>query len=542
MDYRTLYIFDVVLLALYAAALLVLALKNRRMTGMAWFATSATFQWVSALLHALNGALPSWLTVLCANQVSILSFFAMYMGFHWFVLRNTLRRRRTWLLFAPFFGLYVLLCLTRSWHILVASLSPGLILGAMTAWLLLRHGKGHFRVASRVASLVLFVQVGFQLYCSVFAVRLFQPNMAGAALSDPRWLYNLFAIMFIGVTTVLIYGWFFVIESHHELRTSALTDPLTGIFNRRGIIRESEREISLARRARRPISFIAIDLDHFKSINDRYGHKGGDIALCALATLLRRELRETDLIARLGGEEFAVVLPETNLSGALHIAEKLCHSLATTPIHLPGNTIQMTFTAGVAQFIASDLNFDSIMERADKALYRGKTAGRNRVVVAEPHAEPPPVVSISSTVHSPAEPADPSICASSARLFQPFRTPTHPALAAWPPTESHPVLRLCRRLFSPDRERLRNHRIPATPETYTIPEGDAVPESCAVPASQPMASSPAPAAAVRLSAAASPPPPFGSLPVAPLQSPPSHCHPRQAASKLSPYRTLPPLK
>jgi diguanylate cyclase (GGDEF)-like protein len=282
--------------------------------------------------------------------------------------------------------------------------------------------------------------------------------------------------MLIGFSMVLLYIWFFVIESHQDLRKYALTDALTGVFNRRAIMRESEREFSLARRASRPISVIAIDVDFFKSINDRYGHQGGDLALRAVADLLRDGLRRTDLIARVGGEEFAVVLPETNISGALHITEKLRDRLASTPVALPSGDIQITFTAGVAQMIGSDLNFNSIMERADLALYRGKAAGRNCVVVAEPHGMPTPY---HSAIKLRAEAEDRST--------------------------KNSLLRFYRRLFNDDayRKLPRDHRIAAAPETYaTLPSPEL-----------PAAARPSPEAPSR--------PPRAPRSASPSQSPPS---------------------
>jgi diguanylate cyclase (GGDEF)-like protein len=496
MDYHSLYIFATVLLAIYTAALSVLAHKNWRMNGIAWFAASLGLRTVASVLQGLDGIFPFWATTLGGNQLSILSFCAMYMGFRWFVLRDPMRRWLRWVLFANTFGVYAVLCLIRPRHFLVTILSPGVIFCLLSIWLLLRHGKGNFRSAARVASVALLAQFGFSIYRSR-VLFLYWPARESEAASDPRMLFARYAIMLVVFSMVLLYVWFFVIESHQELRKSALTDALTGIFNRRAIARESEREISLARRASRPISVIAIDVDLFKSINDRYGHDGGDLALCAVADLLRNGLRQTDLIARLGGEEFAVVLPETNISGALHIAEKLRDRLASTPIALPSGNIQVTFTAGVAQLIGSDTSFSSIMGRADKALYRGKAAGRNCVVVAEPHGMPTPY-------HSPIK----------------VRTDEN-ALAAKP---ANSFVHLCRRLFYDDAHRklLRDHRIAAAPESYAKPP------------------SPTPSVAARPLPEGPFPPPHVPRPAAPSQSLLSHLSPTPPANVPPPRHRIPP--
>jgi diguanylate cyclase (GGDEF)-like protein len=503
MDYRSLYIFATLSLAIYTVALLVLAIKNRRMKGIAWFAASIGLQMIGSVLRSLLGIIPYWASTLVANDISILSFFAMYMGFGWFVLRNPTQRwtgwllgRIGWLVFACNFGIYLVLSFVRPRALVVAVLSPGLIFCMLSVWLLLRYGKESFRSASRIASVALLVQIGLGLYRSRI-ILLYWPGKVDDAVSDPRLLVTKFASMLIGFSMVLLYVWFFVIESHQDLRKSALTDALTGIFNRRAIVRESEREIALARRASRPISLIAIDVDLFKSINDRYGHNGGDVALCAVADLLRNGLRRTDLIARLGGEEFACVLPETNISGALHIAEKLRDRLASTPIALPSGDIQITFTAGVAQMIGSDLNFNSIMERADMALYRGKAAGRNCVVVAEPHGLPTPY-------HS------------AVKLSAEGNAPT--------PRRRNSFVRFCRRvLYDDSHHKLpRNYRVTAAPESY---------------AKQP---SPAPSVAARPLSEGSFPPPHAPRPAAPSQSPPSHLSPTPPATGQPSAHRIPP--
>lgn len=162
-----------------------------------------------------------------------------------------------------------------------------------------------------------------------------------------------------------------------KLTRQASTDALTGLTNRRRYVERTLEELQQARRTRRPVSVLVLDIDFFKRINDRHGHAAGDRALRGVSAVLRRELRNTDLLARYGGEEFAVTLPDTDADGALAIAERLRTAIETGSQLSP---VAVTVTIGVAA-AAPDESLDSVLSRADQALYSGKEAGRNRVKV-----------------------------------------------------------------------------------------------------------------------------------------------------------------
>jgi two-component system, cell cycle response regulator len=138
----------------------------------------------------------------------------------------------------------------------------------------------------------------------------------------------------------------------------------------------------LSRRHGRPISVIMCDLDHFKQVNDLHGHGAGDIVLVGFGDRVRQKLRGTDLAGRIGGEEFLLVLPETEVAGALLLAERLRASLSDTPHLLPKGPIQVTCSFGVAQWVQEDKDAGALLGRADEALYAAKRQGRNKVVVA----------------------------------------------------------------------------------------------------------------------------------------------------------------
>lgn len=165
-----------------------------------------------------------------------------------------------------------------------------------------------------------------------------------------------------------------------ELEKRANSDSLTGIPNRRRFLELAEQELGRALRYRAEFSLLLLDVDHFKQINDSCGHKGGDMALQALAGQCRQELRVVDVVGRFGGEEFAVMLPETGAQQALEVAERLRKGIAAMSIALAhGEVLQMTVSIGVATLRGPADSIDDLLQQADKALYVAKQEGRNQV-------------------------------------------------------------------------------------------------------------------------------------------------------------------
>jgi diguanylate cyclase (GGDEF)-like protein len=172
---------------------------------------------------------------------------------------------------------------------------------------------------------------------------------------------------------------------HHVVRRQALTDELTGLVNRRRFIEALDAEIARASRLGDTLSVLVADLDDFKRINDRFGHPAGDEALRTFAELLRAQLRAIDTAARLGGEEFGILLPGTDLQGALMVGERIRAHLADRTIlqeGVGGPGLGLTTSIGVVQYRSG--SHDELLRRADAALYRAKEQGKNRVVVEEP--------------------------------------------------------------------------------------------------------------------------------------------------------------
>jgi two-component system chemotaxis response regulator CheY len=169
-------------------------------------------------------------------------------------------------------------------------------------------------------------------------------------------------------------------EAHHKMEILAMHDGLTGLFNRRAIEEHAEAELDLVKRKGRTLSILLLDIDHFKSINDQYGHKTGDDALRQLAQILTGNLRQYDRAGRWGGEEFIVILPDTQLSEAVNVGERLRVKVAETKLSLENDGgFSMQISVGVASASSHYPSLIRFIDAADQALYKAKQSGRNRV-------------------------------------------------------------------------------------------------------------------------------------------------------------------
>ena len=176
-------------------------------------------------------------------------------------------------------------------------------------------------------------------------------------------------------------------ESQRELRAQANTDTLTGLANRRFFSQIANKELSLMRRKNESFAVLMMDIDHFKSVNDTYGHPAGDHVLCELARTLSNGLREEDSVARVGGEEFAVCAPYTNRLEAIVVAENLRKAAEALDIYFEGDRIPITLSIGIAVLPQDGDSLEELMSVADERLYLAKQNGRNRYCAADKLSE-----------------------------------------------------------------------------------------------------------------------------------------------------------
>jgi len=192
--------------------------------------------------------------------------------------------------------------------------------------------------------------------------------------------FNLITVL---VILIFLAGMYYrlVVQSEQQLREMATTDPLTRLRNRRSVLDTSMSEAAKQRRDGRPLSFVLCDVDHFKAVNDTFGHEAGDDVLKSVAKILRGGVREVDHAARWGGEEFLLLLPETAMPGAVLVANRLRESIADLKVPSKNGPLNVTMTFGVCTLHLNE-PIEQAIARADKALYQGKHSGRNRVEMA----------------------------------------------------------------------------------------------------------------------------------------------------------------
>ena len=246
----------------------------------------------------------------------------------------------------------------------------------LSAAMIIRHRK-QTRAAEWASAITMVIFAVGQFPAAMFAYGLGPDSDVVARLmfSHPSML--LVPAGYIGMAMFVIF--MLASDLYEDMKEIAVRDQLTGLFNRRGFGEQGAMAYANARRADQVVSVIAADIDHFKSVNDEFGHSIGDEALRHFAALLTDHRRVEDIVARIGGEEFVLVLPGTEIREATAIADELCIRMATSPMVTDGRQIVMTSSFGVASISKQDSCLTDVVIKADRALYRSKRAGRNRV-------------------------------------------------------------------------------------------------------------------------------------------------------------------
>lgn len=266
-------------------------------------------------------------------------------------------------------------------RIVGVSICNGLICG-LAAFELWRGRAEH--LPSRLPAIGAFSSFAFVMLLRIAFVNV-APFPFGALPLDPLWMggFNLVVFIhafFLGLLLIAL------TKERLELqqRNIALVDPLTGLMNRRAFMGHAERNAMRQGLAAESTALLVLDLDHFKQVNDRHGHDVGDRVLASFAQVAAQNVRPTDLLYRMGGEEFCFVLPDTDIHTALRVAERVRKAFAGHAYSAGGRSIPVTVSIGIATADQAGFDFEVLLAAGDAALYEAKARGRNRVVLADP--------------------------------------------------------------------------------------------------------------------------------------------------------------
>jgi len=331
---------------------------------------------------ALRGAIPDFLSVVIANAFILAAFVLALRSLR--VLRGVHSGDALgWGLVAT--GVVLLVAFFHylpSYRMRVAVMS--LLLGILFVRSVLALGGA---VPEESARSFRFTQYVFGAMAGLMFARGIGAIFEGRAdMLTPGMLRSAAYLMYAGFITAATLGvmWMEIQNLELELIRSARIDALTGVLNRGTFLEEFGREVSRSEREATVFSLAIFDLDHFKRLNDRYGHPVGDQVLKSVVDTMRLTIRRHDLLGRYGGEEFALLMPNTGKETALRVAERIRREIDLKGIEIGGKRVDLTVSGGVATFQLDGHDWDSLLIAADNALYAAKDGGRNQIVAAGP--------------------------------------------------------------------------------------------------------------------------------------------------------------
>jgi diguanylate cyclase (GGDEF)-like protein len=379
-DLRTIH----VTAAIFACLCLYMLLIHRSTPGLRLvryitfgYATSA----IGMELLALRGRIPDFFSITVANTLLVLINVFLYWGVA--DLLHT-RRPQRWILpasvvAAAAVSLYFSY-VTPDVSMRIIGISAIMVVQyALLVHLLSgRPGPERIHMPRLGLSVLLTFYAEINIY-RAWEAHLHDPSslLSSAATST----FSFLAPILTAVMTALGVIWLAMAQLQLELEAQSQTDSLTGLLNRRALEQVGARAVDLARRQKSALSLIILDLDRFKSVNDEHGHDAGDAVLHRAACCLRQSLRDADHVARLGGEEFVAVLPDTSHSRAAEIAEDIRKQLANLTVEHLNCEIRLSASFGVATLLPTDSSWLEILRRGDRALYLAKEQGRDRVAM-----------------------------------------------------------------------------------------------------------------------------------------------------------------
>lgn len=369
--------------ATFALTLALLAWSDARTRGTRWLAAACALQLLTTISHAIM-PVPLRVSDNLSACLLVLVFFLVYMGMRWFVLRIRLATMNGPLaLSAAMTTILSVGVMHPGAELAAARVCALVVLGATIVMLLRPRIKSLADIGRVMAFLFTFV-------AATVALRL----VLSLGILDHRGLEPAAHDLSTIGLTMLGFGFvaMYVAETKRRLHEETRLDSLTGLHNRRAFEEKIQREVQIAARDNTPLMLLMMDLDHFKQLNDTWGHALGDRALRTFGGVLLTVTGTRDAVARLGGEEFAILLPGRSPRSALSLAERLRATVEGLRLSEGEELVRFTVSVGLSSLLPGEKSFEPMLRRADRALYKVKRSGRNRVLLADSDMHPVPSI------------------------------------------------------------------------------------------------------------------------------------------------------
>lgn len=384
LDIRTLSFITMSIALLFAIGLFSFGFIQKKFKGFSLLASASASYGIGLLLLGFRDVLPDSITIVMANSLFIIALALYLEGSRRFLgVGDSIHPIGivAILLNIGIFLYYTYQFPSVNHRIIGISIIAAVVSGFIVREFI-RNMPDFWRVPGTMMAIIFGVYGLYQVYRTVWTLgeSTIQSFMSAGTIHS-------FAFIFI---IILISGssfgyiWLVSKELEFELIELANEDKLTQILNRRGVETLAHHEISKMSRIDADLSIVMIDIDYFKQINDRFGHQIGDEVLIGFSNLLKQDLRPYDILGRVGGEEFLIIMPNTTLDEAIFLAERLRKCIETHIFELKENTIQITASFGVANYVPEADTFEKLMLLADKAMYQSKRGGRNQVTHVSP--------------------------------------------------------------------------------------------------------------------------------------------------------------